>query len=491
MGAYNRVNGEPSCASDTLIAGKLRGEWGFDGHFLSDCGAIRDFHTGHKVTSTPQESAALAVKKGCDLNCGNIYAYVLAAVEEGLLSEEDVTRSCVRLMATRYKLGLLGDSTAFDGLGITDVDTEEANALARTAAERSMVLVKNDGVLPLDPDGLKTVAVIGPNADTLAALQGNYHGTTSRCVTYLQGIRRALEGKARVLYAVGSHLWKTNEESCVNLNVGDRIAEAVACAKAADAVILCLGLDETLEGEEGDAHNGYASGDKESLELPAIQKKLLAAVTAVGKPVVTVISAGSALRVEEGNAILWSWYPGQAGGDALANILFGKVSPSGKLPVTMYRSLDELPEFTDYSMKNRTYRYFEGEALYPFGYGLGYCPFRYEDAVYENGAVTVTVRSEGCMTADEVVQVYVEKNDSPFDSLHPSLCGFARVTLDAGDFRRVTVPVSEDAFFVYDDAGCRIPAGDRFTFYVGGSQPDAVSCRLTGTEPAKITVSLR
>jgi len=486
MGAYNRVNGEPSCASDVLINEKLRGEWGFDGHFLSDCGAIRDFHTGHKVTNTPQESAALAIKKGCDLNCGNIYAYVLAAVEEGLLTEEDVTRSCERLMATRYKLGLLGDTTPYDHLGITDVDTDENAALALKAAEKCMVLVKNDGVLPLNISELKTVAVIGPNADTIGALRGNYHGTSSRSVTFLQGIRKALEGKARVLFAPGSHLWQTNVESCVNKDEGDRIAEAFACAKAADAVILCLGLDETLEGEEGDAHNGYASGDKETLELPAIQKKLLAAVTAVGKPVVTVVTAGSALRVEEGNAVLWSWYPGQAGGDALANILFGKVSPSGKLPVTMYHSLEELPEFTDYNMKNRTYRYFEGEALYPFGFGLGYCTFSYEDAVYENGAVTVTVRSEGYMTADEVVQVYVKKNDSEYDSLNPSLCGFARVTLDAGDFRRITVPVTEDAFFVYDEEGKRVPAGNNFTLYVGGSQPDAVSCRLTGKKPLEI-----
>ena len=488
MGAYNRVNGEPSCGSKLLLEEKLRGEWGFKGHVVSDCGAVKDFHTNHKVTKTPQESAALAIRRGCDLNCGVTFSYALAAVEEGLLSEEDVTRACERLMAARIRLGLFDDHCPWNSVSYSVVDCDEHAGAALRAAEESFVLLKNDGVLPLDPEKLSSVAVIGPNAESLGALRGNYYGTTSRAVTFLQGLRRALEGKARILYSEGSHLWKTNVEGCVNKEEGDRIAEAVICAEAADAVILCLGLDETLEGEEGDASNDYASGDKTDLELPAIQKKLLEAVLGTGKPVVTVVAAGSALRVEDGNAVLWTWYPGQAGGTALARILFGEAVPSGKLPVTMYRSVSELPEFTDYDMAGHTYRYFEGEALYPFGYGLSYTRFGWSGARWEDGGISVDVRNEGAVAADAVTEVYVKKGSSPFDTKNPSLCGFARTHLEPGETKTVLVSVTEDAFYVYDDEGRHIPAEGEFTFFVGGSQPDIVSRRLTGQVPLSLTV---
>ncbi len=488
MGAYNRVNGEPSCGSHLLLEEKLRGEWGFKGHVVSDCGAIQDFHKNHRVTQTPQESAALAIRRGCDLNCGRTFSYALAAVEEGLLTEAEITRACERLMASRIRLGLFDEDCPWNKVPFSVVDCDEHAAAAQRAAEESFVLLKNDGILPLDPGKLSTVAVIGPDAENVGALRGNYYGTTSRAVTFLSGLRRALEGKARILYSEGSHLWKTNLEGCVNKEEGDRIAEAVICAEAADVVILCLGLDESLEGEEGDASNEYASGDKPDLELPAIQKKLLKAVLAVGKPVVTVVSAGSALRVEDGNAVLWTWYPGQAGGTALARILFGEVSPSGKLPVTMYRSVQELPEFTDYAMAGRTYRYFGGEALYPFGYGLSYTRFGWSGARWENGGITVEVKNEGAVSADAVTEVYVRKGGSPFDAKNPSLCGFARTHLEPGEMKTVRVNVTEDAFFVYNDAGERIPAEGTFTFHVGGSQPDGVSRRLTGQEPLQISV---
>ena len=488
MGAYNRVNDEPSCGSKLLLEEKLRGEWGFKGHVVSDCGAVKDFHTNHKVTKTPQESAALAIRRGCDLNCGVTFSYALAAVEEGLLSEEDVTRACERLMAARIRLGLFDDHCPWNSVSYSVVDCDEHAGAALRAAEESFVLLKNDGVLPLDPEKLSSVAVIGPNAESLGALRGNYYGTTSRAVTFLQGLRRALEGKARILYSEGSHLWKTNVEGCVNKEEGDRIAEAVICAEAADAVILCLGLDETLEGEEGDASNDYASGDKTDLELPAIQKKLLEAVLGTGKPVVTVVAAGSALRVEDGNAVLWTWYPGQAGGTALARILFGEAVPSGKLPVTMYRSVSELPEFTDYDMAGHTYRYFEGETLYPFGYGLSYTRFGWSGARWEDGGISVDVRNEGAVAADAVTEVYVKKGSSPFDTINPSLCGFARTHLEPGETKTVLVSVTEDAFYVYDDEGRHIPAEGKFTFFVGGSQPDIVSRRLTGQVPLSLTV---
>ena len=488
MGAYNRVNGEPSCGSKLLLEDKLRGEWGFRGHVVSDCWAVQDFHANHKVTKTPQESAALAIRRGCDLNCGVTFSYALAAVEEGLLSEEDVTRACERLMATRIRLGLFDGDCPWNRVPYSVVDCDEHAGAALRAAEESFVLLKNDGVLPLDPAKLSTVAVIGPNAENPGALRGNYYGTSSRMVTFLQGLRRALEGKARILYSEGSHLWKTNVEGCVNKEEGDRIAEAVICAEAADVVILCLGLDETLEGEEGDTSNDYASGDKPDLELPAIQKKLLRAVLDTGKPVVTVVAAGSALRVEDGNAVLWTWYPGQAGGTALARILFGEISPSGKLPVTMYRSAEELPEFTNYDMAGHTYRYFEGEALYPFGYGLSYTRFVWSGARWEDGGIAVEVKNEGPAAADAVTEVYVKKGDSPFDTKNPSLCGFARTHLEPGETKTVRAAVTEAAFCVYHAEGERVPAKGEFTFFTGGSQPDAVSCRLTGQTPLAVKI---
>ncbi|NCB32165.1 MAG: glycoside hydrolase family 3 protein, partial [Clostridia bacterium] len=268
----------------------------------------------------------------------------------------------------------------------------------------------------------------------------------------------------------------------------DRIAEAVAVARQCDVSILCLGLDATLEGEEGDTGNEYSSGDKRDLQLPPCQRKLLDAVLAVGKPLVVVLSAGSALAVEQGNAVLQAWYPGQAGGTALARILFGEVSPSGKLPVTFYRNVEELPDFTDYAMTNRTYRYFTGEALYPFGFGLSYSRFAYSDATYTNGKLRVTVQNMGDTDADEVVQVYVKNWDSPFAVRNHSLCAFRRLSIAKGEKQAVELAVPETAFTIVNDEGERVMDGKRFTLYVGGSQPDERSAALTGSQPLMVEI---
>ena len=487
MGAYNRVNGEPACGSKTLLRDILRGEWGFQGHVVSDCWAIKDFHEQHKVTDTAPESAALAIENGCDLNCGEVYLQLLAAVQEGLVTEAQITEACERLMTTRFMLGILdGARSAYDGIPYDSNDTDEHAALALNVAQKCMVLLHNDGILPLNAAELESVGVIGPNANSIACLEGNYCGTSARYVTYLEGIRRACEGHARIFYAQGSHLYKDRTSNLAMAD--DRLAEAVAVAERCDVSILCLGLDATLEGEEGDTGNEYSSGDKTTLLLPPCQRKLLDAVVAVGKPVVVVLSAGSALAVEQGNAILQAWYPGQAGGTALADILFGAVSPGGRLPVTFYRDVMDLPPFEDYAMDNRTYRYFSGDALYPFGFGLSYSRFDYTDAAYADGQATVTVENAGGFTADEVVQVYVKNHDSRFAARNHSLCAFKRVTLAPGERRRVTLPIREEAFAVVDDGGNRSWDGKRFTLYVGGSQPDARSVALMGREPLKITV---
>ncbi|MEA4929303.1 MAG: glycoside hydrolase family 3 C-terminal domain-containing protein [Candidatus Limiplasma sp.] len=487
MGAYNRVNGEPACGSKTLLKDILRGEWGFAGHVVSDCWAIRDFHEHHGVTATAPESAALAMENGCDLNCGDVYLQVLAACQEGRITEAQITLACERLMTTRFLLGTLGpEGSAYDSIDYDACDNDAHAALAQALAEKCMVLLKNDGVLPLSKEKLTAVGVIGPNANSVACLEGNYNGTSSRYVTFLEGIRTACEGKARVFYAQGCHLY---QDRVSNLAMpDDRLAEAVAVAERCDVSILCLGLDATLEGEEGDTGNEYSSGDKKDLRLPPSQRKLLDAVVATGKPIVVVLAAGSALAVEQGNAVLHAWYPGQAGGTALARILFGEVSPSGRLPVTFYRSVDDLPDFEDYAMRNRTYRYYEGEPLYPFGFGLSYTRFAYADAAYRDGAVRVTVRNTGACDGEEVAQVYIKDHDTPYAVRNHSLCAFKRVALRSGEQMTLILPVPDSAFAAVDENGQTVYAGRHFTLYVGGSQPDARSVALNGAAPLAVEV---
>ena len=380
MGAYNRTNGEPCCGSKTLMRDILREKWGFQGHYVSDCWAIKDFHDFHRVTDTPEESAAMAMKAGCDVNCGVTYLHLLKACQDGLVTEEEITQAAERLYTTRFLLGLF-DETPYDDTAYDRIECREHLELAERAAAEGMVLLKNNGILPLKKEGLKAVGVIGPNADSRRALMGNYHGTASRYITVLEGIQDALPD-ARVYYSEGCHLFQDKVEG-LGLRQ-DRISEAVSVAKNSDVVFLCVGLDETLEGEEGDTGNSYASGDKADLLLPQSQRELMEAVVKVGKPVVVLNMTGSAMDLryaqEHADAVLQVWYPGARGGVAVAKALFGEVSPSGKLPVTFYNSAEELPAFEDYSMKGRTYRYFQGKPLYPFGYGLTYGDVKAESA---------------------------------------------------------------------------------------------------------------
>lgn len=372
MGAYNRTNGEPCCGSPKLQK-ILREDWGFAGHFVSDCWAIRDFHEHHMVTKNARESAALAINNGCDLNCGNTYLHILGAVQDGLVSEETITEAAVRLFTTRCLLGLF-DGSEYDAIPYTEVESPAHLALAEKAAQESFVLLKNNGILPLEKSKIKTIGVIGPNANSRAALVGNYHGTASRYVTILEGLQDYLGEDVRVLTSTGCELFRDRTENLAF--PADRLSEAKIVADNSDVVVLCVGLDETLEGEEGDTGNSYASGDKMDLQLPQVQRDLMEAVKETGKPVVLCLMAGSDIDLsyasEHFDAVLQLWYPGAQGGKAAAKVLFGEVSPSGKLPVTFYKSLDELPEFTDYRMAGRTYRYMKGKAQYPFGYGLTY-----------------------------------------------------------------------------------------------------------------------
>lgn len=489
MGAYNRFRGEPCCGSKLLLKKILREEWGFSGHVVSDCGAISDFHMFHGVTATAPQSAAMAMAAGCDLNCGNTYLHILQAYQDGLVTEEQITQVAVHVMTTRMKLGLFDSDCDYDSIPYSENDSDAHAKLARKTAQESIVLLKNDGILPVNLDQIQTVAVIGPNANSIPALEGNYNGTSSRYVTFLEGIRAACAEKGvRVYYSEGSHLFR--EHVSWEGRPGDRLAEAKYMAQNCDITILCLGLDPTIEGEEMQGAVFSDAGDKRDLELPECQRKLIQAVASMGKPFVTVVAAGSALRVEEGNAVLHAWYPGQAGGEALADILFGHVSPSGRLPVTFMHTVDELPPFDDYSMKNRTYRYTAKEALYPFGFGLTYADFEYSDAEIVDQKICVTVKNVGKMQASEVTEVYVKRPDSPFDARNASLCGFVRTELSPGESKRISVAIPDAAFTVVNEAGERVCGGKRFEFFVGSSQPDPVSIRLLGRAPIQISLNL-
>ena len=488
MGAYNRVNGEASCASPSLQK-ILREDWGFEGHFVSDCWAIRDFHENHMITATPKESAALAVNNGCDLNCGNTYLHVLKAYEAGLITEETITEAVTRLFTTRYLLGMF-DGSEFDCIPYSVVESSEHLKLSQKAAEESAVLLKNNGILPLNKEKIKSIGIIGPNADSRAALVGNYHGTASRYVTIQEGIQDYLGDDVRVYTSVGCELLKDRSENLAF--PGDRLAEAKIVADQSDVIILCVGLDETLEGEEGDTGNSYASGDKTNLLLPEVQRDLMEAMAETGKPVVLCLMAGSDIDLsyaeEHFDAVIDMWYPGAQGGHAAARILFGEVSPSGKLPITFYHTLEELPDFTDYSMKGRTYRYMEKLAQYPFGYGLTYGNVQVVSAKAETdgSAVIAEVENKGSMETDDVIQIYVKNMDSAFAPKNPVLCAFQRIHLAAGEKKEIRILVSKDAFSVINDAGEKTEEGTHFTFYVGCSQPDARSRELTGCDPVEI-----
>jgi beta-glucosidase len=493
MGAYNRTNGEPCCANKPLMVDTLRDKWGFEGHFVSDCWAIKDFHENHKVTSSPEESAKLALEMGCDLNCGCTYQSIMNGVRAGLISEDLITTSCERLFTTRFLLGMF-DKTEYDEIPYEKVECKDHLKVASKAAKESVVLLKNDGLLPLNKDNIKTIGVVGPNANSRLSLIGNYHGTASRYITVLEGIQDKVGDDVRVLYSEGSDIFQNNISNLADPNLPDRLSEAQAVADHSDVVVVVVGLDENLEGEEGDAGNQFASGDKINLNLPLCQRQLLNAVLDCGKPTIVIDMAGSAIDLSKAqdcaNAVIQAWYPGARGGADVADILFGDVSPSGKLPLTFYYSADDLPDFKDYSMKNRTYRYFEGTPLYPFGYGLTYgdCYVTGENKLHvdaqaggvQGAQLTVTVVNDGKVDTDEVVQVYIKDLDSEFATTHPSLCGFKRVHVPAGGNVEVTIDIPGRAFTSVNEDGVRAVFAKNFRLFAGTQQPDSRSEELTG-----------
>lgn len=494
MAAYNRTNGEPCSGSRTLLTRILREEWDFKGYVVSDCGAIEDFHAHHSITQTPAQSAAMAVRSGCDLECGCVFPALVEASRQGLISEAEIDRALARLLRARFRLGMFDrqEDVPYSKIPYGKVDCKDHRTLALEAARESIVLLKNqDAFLPLKKD-LGCIAVIGPHADEREVLLGNYNGLPSRSVTLLEGVRRAVSAETCVLYARGSDITQ-GEDSPWDEKADDGFGEALAAAERADVVVMALGLNNRLEGEEGAAARSEWRGDRISIDLPAIQRQLFEAVAAKGKPIVLVLLGGSALAVPRENAVaravLMTWYPGEEGGTAVSDILFGDHSPSGRLPVTFVASINQLPPFTHYAMAGRTYRYMEAEPLYPFGFGLSYTSFRYavlnlEKRVVPAGEelhVSVDVINEGARGGHEIVQVYLTDLEASVRVPLRQLVGFARVHLEAGQTRRLSFPISARQMALIDEEGRRILEPGRFLLCVGGRQPDARSATLAGT----------
>ena len=501
MGAYNRTNGVPCCGNKRLLIDILRKEWGFSGHVTSDCWAIRDFHEGHHVTGTAIESVAMAMNNGCDLNCGSAFLHLKDAYDRGLVSDEAITAAVERLMEVRIRLGMMKDyPSPYEDISYDVVECKEHVELSVEAARRSLVLLKNkDNFLPLDRKNVKTIAVIGPNANSRDALIGNYYGTSSRYITPLEGLQQYLGEDTRVLYAEGCHLYKDKVQGLAEEK--DRFKEALIMAEQSDVVVMCLGLDATIEGEEGDAGNEYASGDKLGLMLPGLQEELLEAVATVGKPVILVLSAGSAIDLswaeEHVDAIIDSWYPGARGGKAVAEAIFGEYSPSGKLPVTFYQGTENLPEFTDYSMAHRTYRYTNENVLYPFGYGLHYGETNYdglsvdkaESDVNEPVEVFVNVTNYSRYTVNEIVQLYIRHVDAAEYEPGYQLKGIEVVKLEPHETKKVKLTLSPRDFAVIEEDGSCVAVPGIYEISAGGQQPDDRSTKLTGKRTERIEIA--
>lgn len=463
MGAYNRTLGEACNASKYLLKDILRGRWKFRGHVVSDCWAIKDFHTGHGLTKTPEESAALAINSGCDLNCGSCYPALVPAVAQGLVNEKTIDESLTRLLETRFRLGQFDDPSketvtkAWSKLGAETVHSEAHVALALEAAEKSIVLLKNrNGILPIDGKK-KKILVIGPAAANVHAIMGNYHGYSPRLVSILEGITGKL--------AEFPEITMDYHQGCMMYDENRNTGWTIGMAEQADLVIACFGLDNAMEGEEGDAIASAAKGDRDEIELPEWQLSYLRALSERGTPIVLILTGGSPIAIPEdiAEAILFAWYPGEQGGEAVANVLFGAVSPSGKLPITFPASTDQLPPYEDYAMAGRTYRYMTEEPLWPFGFGLSYAKFRFDSIKVVNATlragpvaelappetavtVEVTVTNEGTRDADEIVQIYVEKAEREADDPACTLRDFRRVTIPAGKTVTVRFPLDRAAF---------------------------------------------
>jgi beta-glucosidase len=499
MGAYNRVYGEPACASELLLDQILRGEWGFKGHVVSDCGALADFHKHHNVTNDAAESAALALRRGCDLGCEqecNVFPNIPEAIQRGLISEADVDRSLERTLGTRFKLGMFDppENVPFTSISTDVVACREHRQLAYRAATESVVLLKNnDDILPIKPSTRK-IFVTGPTATSLEVLLGNYYGFNDRMITLLEGFAGRVPEGMGMEYTAGATLKHPREIE--NTWAPDM-------AQTSELTIACVGNSSFIEGEEGESLLSPLNGDREHLSLPRSQVDYIKELAGRDVKIVLVVTGGSPIALGEVEdlveAILFVWYPGMEGGRAVADVLFGDISPAGKLPITFPKSIDQLPPFEDYSMDKRTYRYMAEEPLYPFGFGLSYSTFEFSDLELgrnEIGAgddldVSVTVRNTGDQTAPEVAQFYL--SDLEATTLVPlhKLIGFERVTLAPGESRTLKFTLTPEMMSFFDDDGKLTLEPGEFRLEVGSCSPGKRSQELGAPMPVTTIFQVR
>lgn len=493
MCAYNRTNGEPCCGSPRLLQDILRKEFGFEGHIVSDCWALIDFHEGHKVTAGSTESAALALNSGVDLNCGDTYPFLSDALAKGLIDEQKIDQAFKRLFRTRFKLGMFdpSDRNPYDAISPDVINSEEHQQLALEVARKSIVMLKNDNALPLKKD-IPYVFVTGPHATSAEVLLGNYFGTSANMVTILEGINNEISNGTLLQYKQGFLLDRENVNP-MDWTTGE--------AQEADAVIITLGISGLLEGEEGESIASTQKGDRFDMDIPQNQVDFLKNLREGYKgKIIAVITGGSPMQLdqveENSDAILFAWYPGEQGGQAVADIIFGNVNPSGRLPISFPKSVKQLPDYADYDMSNRTYRYMQDQPQYPFGYGLSYSEFVYSDLKLENstinaeGATTVscTISNNSTISGTEVVQLYITDDEASFRVPIQSLKGVQQVELAAGESMQVSFTIGNEELAQINMEGKTVIEPGTFTISVGGSSPSQANGRLGLAAP--VTASL-
>lgn len=500
MGAYQRLYDEPCCGSKFLLVDILRKKWEFKGHVVSDCWAIRDFHENHKVTKTPAESAALAITNTCDLNCGCTYHDAVEAIHKNLLSEESVNESLARLLRTKFKLGLFDDykKSKWGNLDKKDINTPQNRELALQVAEESIVLLKNKNSLLPIKDEKKKILVIGPTATNIGSLMGNYYGFNAKLVTILEGIIGKIADMPNITldYHPGCGMYNKSKQEGWTLGM----------AENADVVIACFGLDNMMEGEEGDSIE-TTKGDRDFIELPPHQEEYLRKLHQRGTPIVLILSGGAAIAFPEdlADAVLYTWYPGEEGGTAVANVLFGKTNPSGHLPVTFPKRTSDLPDFSDYSMKDRTYRYITKEPLYPFGFGLNYSKFAFSDLqtkIVNNKAsslqdsdnicdISLKVSNTGDFDGKEVVQVYISKNKKTNNEPLYTLRKYFKIDIESKKEKTISFNLKKEDFFSINDDGEQVLYQGDYTIFIAESSPSELSTRLGAISPLIETITIQ
>lgn len=496
MCAYNAVNGEPCCANTFLLDDILRKKWGFQGYITSDCGAIADIYQGHKYAANALNAAAVSLKRGVNLNCGNTYTNLVEAVKQGLVTEKELDSSLAVLLRIRFRLGMFDPKgmNPYDAIPASVINSAPHRALAKKAADESVVLLKNDGVLPLK-NNLPQYYITGPNAAGTQPLIGNYYGVNDKFVSFLEGISSEIAPGSQLKYKAGILLNQPN---------ANHMDWVTGAAKASDAIIVVLGITGEIEGEEGESILSSTSGDRMDYNLPQNQIDFLRRLRQGNKkPIIAIITGGSPMNLAPvdslADAVLLAWYPGEEGGSAVGDIIFGKTSPSGKLPMTFPRSFSDLPSFENYSMEGRTYRYMKAAPLYPFGFGLSYGRFVYSGiktsatnpTKNQSFTVTATITNQGKYAGAEVAQLYISDHSGQKDAPLFALKGFQRINLNPGASKQVTFTITPEMMAIVNEKGARIVNAGNHQIYIGGALPIPRSEALGIAKPVSVAVVVK